>query len=180
MPRHVRGIAHEEIAAYSGSQQHRVCCTTGGITVNHEAISQICFSQRFQVQPPQTAAAVFSKLPFGSRYAGSLAEVLCSAELLAQMESICMESMARHVDWPREVVLGTSMRLDHCGPAPVGATVEVTGFVTTLGDRRVEFLVEARVASRTVAHGTLGFAVVEQAWRERAEQQPAAYAPALN
>ena len=146
--------------------------------MNHESISQICFAQDFEVQEAQTAPAVFSGLPFGRPYAGQLAEVLSSAALLAELESICIGELRPHVDWERHCVLGKGMHLEHCGAAQVGQRVEATGFVCSLGERSVHFHVEARVGARTVARALLSFAVVDQVWPQRqavpAEQVPVA------
>ncbi len=138
--------------------------------MNHEAVSQICFAQSFEVLAHQTARAVFANLPFGAGYAVLLADVLSTAQLLAHLESICMDAMHHHIDWPSERVLGTSMKLDHCGAATVGERIEVSGFVTGLGDRSVQFHVRACSGAREVAQGSLSFTLVTAAWQPRARR----------
>lgn len=129
--------------------------------MKHEPISQLCFVEQFGVQGTHTARALFEGLPFAGGYARRLPEVLASAALLAQLESICIAALEPHIDWPQERVLGRAMRMEHCGAARVDEVVQVSGFVSSLGDRSVQFHVEARVGTRTVARGTLSFAVVE-------------------
>lgn len=132
--------------------------------MNHEAISQIGLSETFTVQPHQTAPAVFAGLRHGASCAGRLAQVLCSAELFAQLESICIAALHPLVDWPGERVLGASVSLQHLRPAHVGDVVTVRGFVQQLGDRDVVFRVEAHVGARCLADATLRFVVVTDRW----------------
>lgn len=136
--------------------------------MNQEAISQICFSQRFTVQPHQTAAALFAAMPFGARHASRMAPVLGSAELLAQLESLCIDALHPLVQWPQERVLGTALKLEHRAAVQVGQTVQADGFVIGLGDHSATFCVRARVDDQQVAEATLTFVVVNAAWRPMA------------
>lgn len=145
--------------------------------MNHEAISQIGISETFTVQPEQTARAVYAKLPFGAAYAARLADVLCTVELLAQLESICAAALHPCVTWPGERVLGASFTLRHQGPARVGDVVAVRGFVQTLGDREVVFSVEGHVADRCVVDATLRFVVVPVREATRPAIHPAVASP---
>lgn len=131
--------------------------------MNHETISQLCFSEAFEVTPAHTAAALFTRLPFGSRHAGRMSEVLASAALLAQLESICIDALQPHVGGEGMRVLGRHMALDHRGAAAIGECVVVSGFVVRLGERSVEFHVSAQARgagpARELAQGTLAFVI---------------------
>lgn len=145
--------------------------------MNHEAISQLCFSERFTAQTHQTAATVFAQLPNAACHASRLANVLSTAQLLAQLESICMQALHPHLQWPRERVLGSAVKLGHKAPAVVGETAEMSGFVLGLGERSVDFHIVARVADRLIGEGLLTFAVVQDAWWQQAHR--AAAGPAM-
>ena len=86
--------------------------------------------------------------------------MLCTVELLAQLESICAAALHTLVAWPAERVLGADFTLRHQQPARVGDRVAVRGFVQTLGDREVVFRVEGQVGPRCVADATMRFVVV--------------------
>lgn len=152
--------------------------------MNHEAISQLCFSEAFEVTPAQTAAALFTRLPFGARHADRMAEVLASTALLAQLESICIDALQPHVRGDGRCVLGRRLSLDHRGTATVGERVIVSGFVTRMGDRSVQFSVSAEAAAgggplRTLAQGALEFVVADGAPPTRPGTPPTRKAPAV-
>lgn len=146
--------------------------------MNLEQISQTCFVTHFAVDAAHTARAVYAALPFGAGYAHRMADVLCSAHLLAHLEGVCIDAIHEQIDWAHETVLGVAMQLDHCGPARAGETVEVQGFVAGIGDHSVQFEMEARVGKRRVAAGRVTFAVVARAAAGQGDLRPAAPEPA--
>lgn len=133
--------------------------------MNHEAISQLCFSEAFVVTPAQTVAALFGGLPFRQRRANRTNGVLAGAALLAHLESICIAALMPYRGSAGRSVLGRRMALDHRGAAPIGETVAVSGFVIELGERSVRFHVRAERAGSPdlglLAEGTLDFVIVD-------------------
>ncbi len=140
--------------------------------MNLEQISQTCFVTHFAVDAAHTACSVYATLPFGAGYAQRMADVLCSAHLLAHLESVCIDAIHEQIDWAHETVLGVAMQLDHCGPALAGETVEVQGFVAGIGDHSVQFEVQACVGARAVASGRVCFVVVARQAAGQALPEP--------
>lgn len=121
--------------------------------MNHELISQICFSETYVVPSHQTARSLFTRLPHGQAYAETLIECIATGYLIAVLESICIKAMQEHVDPAVEVVVGRSMRVEHCGPIPPGATMCVSGWVEQIGNRSVTFRVSAQDEHERVCEG---------------------------
>ena len=66
--------------------------------MNLEQISQTCFVTHFAVDAAHTARAVYAALPFGAGYAHRMADVLCSAHLLAHLEGVCIDAIHEQID----------------------------------------------------------------------------------
>lgn len=111
--------------------------------MNHELISQICFAEIYVVPSHQTARSLFTRLPHGMAYADALIECLATGYLIAVIESICIKEMQAHIDADAEVVVGRSMRIEHCAPIPPGAAIRVSGWVEQVGRRSTTFCVRA-------------------------------------
>ena len=111
--------------------------------MNHELISQICFAEIYVVPSHQTARSLFTRLPHGMAYADTLIDCLATGYLIAVVESICIREMQQHIDPSVEVVVGRSIRIEHCGPIPSGATIRLSGWVEQLGNRSATFCVRA-------------------------------------
>lgn len=111
--------------------------------MNHELISQICFAETYVVPSHQTARSLFTRLPHGAAYADTLIECLATGYLIAVVESICIREMQEHVDLTTEVVVGRSIRIEHRGPIPPGATIRVMGWCAQLGRRSATFCIRA-------------------------------------
>lgn len=132
--------------------------------MDHETISQLCFSEAFTVAHEQTAAALFERLPLGRRPAEAMADRLAATALLAHLERLCIDALLPHAGGADHVVLSRRLWLDHGSSARRGERVQVCGFVSGLGERSVQFHVRAHGAcegNAPLAEGTLEFVVAE-------------------
>lgn len=111
--------------------------------MNHQGVSEICFEETYTVPADQTARSLFARLPHGVDYAERLIECLATGYLVAVIESICIREVQRHVDAQDEVVVGRSIRIEHGGPIPPGASLRVRGWLERIGRRSATFRVQA-------------------------------------
>lgn len=81
-------------------------------------------------------------------------EVLATGYLVALAEWACVELVKPHLDWPREMTLGTHVNLSHAAATPPGHTVEITARVLSVEGRRLTFAVTAHDGVDTVTEGT--------------------------
>ena len=131
--------------------------------MNHERISAICFAETYVVPSHQTARSLFTRLPHGQAYAETLVECIATGYLIAVLESICIKAMQEHIDPEAEVVVGRSIRVEHCGPIPPGATMRVSGWVEQIGNRSVTFRVTAHDDHEPVRDGQVTLVAAERA-----------------
>lgn len=115
----------------------------GNYSMDHQRVSEICFSEIYVVPSDQTARALFTRLLHGRGYADTLIECLATGYLIAVVESICILEMQRHIDGLAEVPVGHNIQLVHRGPIPPGATLCLTGWVEQVGERSATFCVRA-------------------------------------
>lgn len=111
--------------------------------MDHQRVSEICFDEVYVVPTDQTARSLFTRLPHGKAYAENLIECFATGYLIAVVESICIREMQRHIDPTTEVVVGCSIRVEHCGPIPPGATIRLSGWLERMGNRSATFSVRA-------------------------------------
>lgn len=114
-------------------------CNPRPLLMDHQRISEICFAETYVVPFHQTARSLFTRLPHGQAYAETLIECIATGYLVAVLESICIKAMQEHIDPATEVVVGRSIRIEHCGPIPPGATMRVSGWVEQIGNRSASF-----------------------------------------
>ena len=133
--------------------------------MNHQRVSEIFFEETYNVPPEQTAKSLFARLPHGAGYAERLLECLATGYLVAVIESICIREMQRHVG-DTEVVVGRSIRIDHCGPIPPGAPLRLRGWLQSLGERSATFLVRAHDAHEVVCEAAVTLVAAERAHME--------------
>lgn len=136
--------------------------STGTHFMNHERISAICFAETYVVPSHQTARSLFTRLPHGQAYAETLVECIATGYLIAVLESICIKAMQEHIEPDAEVVVGRSIRVEHCGPIPPGATMRVSGWVEQIGNRSVTFRVTAHDDHERVCDGQVTLVAAER------------------
>lgn len=96
-------------------------------------------------------------------YADTLIECLATGYVIAVVESICIKEMQKHIDLTTEVVVGRSMRLEHCSPIPPGAAIRVMGSCEQLGKRSATFCIRALDDHELVCEGHVTLVAADRA-----------------
>lgn len=147
---------------HSQSCADLACDNAPGQPMNHQGVSEIFFEESYTVPADQTAKSLFARLPHGSGYAERLIECLATGYLVAVIESICIREMQQHVD-AAEVVVGRTIRIDHRGPIPPGASVRLRGWLERMGERSATFRVQACDTDEVVCEATVTLVAVQRA-----------------
>lgn len=79
--------------------------------------------------------------------------VFATGYLVALAEWACIELIKPHLDWPREMTLGTHIDLSHTAATPPGFTVEVAATLTAVEGRKLVFSIRAHDGVDTVSEG---------------------------
>ena len=80
--------------------------------------------------------------------------VLATGYLVALVEWACIELIKPHLDWPREMTLGTHVNLSHVAATPPGLTVEVRVRLASVEGRKLVFEVSAHDGVDPIGTGT--------------------------
>ena len=80
--------------------------------------------------------------------------VFATGYLVALAEWACVELVKPHLDWPREMTLGTHVNLSHTAATPPGLTVEVRTRLQQVEGRRLVFAVSAHDGADAITSGT--------------------------
>ena len=79
--------------------------------------------------------------------------VFATGYLVALAEWACVELIKPHLDWPREMTLGTHVDLSHTAATPPGFTVEIAATLTAIEGRKLVFSVRAHDGADPIAEG---------------------------
>lgn len=80
-------------------------------------------------------------------------EVLATGYMVALAEWACVELVKPHLDWPREMTLGTHVDLSHLAATPPGLAVEVHARLEKVEGRRLVFQVRAHDGVDAITEG---------------------------
>jgi fluoroacetyl-CoA thioesterase len=105
---------------------------------------------RYRVPESKTVPRVYEEAPDFQM----MPPVFATGYLVALAEWACIELIKPHLDWPREMTLGTHVNLSHLAATPPGLTIEIRTRVTAVEGRRVVFAVSAHDGVDTVSKGT--------------------------
>jgi fluoroacetyl-CoA thioesterase len=79
--------------------------------------------------------------------------VFATGYLVALAEWACVELIKPHLEWPREMTLGTHVDLSHTAATPPGFTVEITATLSAIEGRKLVFSVRAHDGADPIAEG---------------------------
>jgi len=79
--------------------------------------------------------------------------VLATGYFVALAEWACIELIKPHLDWPREMTLGTHVDLSHVAATPPGLTVEVAAELAAVEGRKLSFTVRAHDGVDLIGEG---------------------------
>jgi fluoroacetyl-CoA thioesterase len=74
----------------------------------------------------------------------AMPKVFATGYMVALVKWACVELIKPHLDWPREMTLGTHVDLSHLAPTLPGMTVEVASCLLQVDGRRLVFRISAR------------------------------------
>ena len=104
---------------------------------------------RYKVPPSRTVPAIYPDAPDFQM----MPAVLATGYLVALAEWACIELIKPHIDWPREMTLGTHVNLSHLAATPPGFTVEVTTTLRAVEGRKLVFAITAHDGVDTISEG---------------------------
>src|SRR4029079_4699347 len=104
---------------------------------------------RYKVPDSKTVPRIYPEAPDFQM----MPAVLDTGYMVALCEWAAIELVKPHLDWPREMTLGTRVDLSHTAPTPPGFTVEVTTTLTAVEGRKLVFSIRARDDADTISEG---------------------------
>ena len=104
---------------------------------------------RYKVPASRTVPAIYPDAPDFQM----MPAVLATGYLVALAEWACIELIKPHLDWPREMTLGTHVNLSHLAATPPGFTVEVTTTLQAVEGRKLVFAISAHDGVDTISEG---------------------------
>ena len=104
---------------------------------------------RYRVPASKTVPRIYPEAPDFQL----MPDVLATGYMIALCEWAAVELIKPHLDWPREMTLGTHVDLSHVAATPPGFTVEVTASLVSVEGRKLVFAIHARDDDETIAEG---------------------------
>ena len=105
---------------------------------------------RYRVPESKTVPRIYPEAPDFQ----AMPAVFATGFMVALVEWACVELVKPHLDWPREMTLGTHVDLSHTAATPVGFTVEVRSRLQQVEGRRLVFAVSAHDGVDAITSGT--------------------------
>ncbi|HYC37494.1 MAG TPA: thioesterase family protein [Usitatibacter sp.] len=125
---------------------------------------------RYTVPASKTVPRIYEEAPDFQM----MPPVLATGYLVALVEWACIELIKPHLDWPREMTLGTHVDLSHTAATPPGLTVEVSTRLQAVDGRKLVFEVSAHDGVDPITRGRHERHVVDA---ERFQRKLAAKSP---
>ena len=104
---------------------------------------------RYRVPASKTVPRIYPEAPDFQL----MPEVLATGYMVALCEWAAIELIKPHLDWPREMTLGTHVDLSHVAATPPGFTVDVTATLVSVEGRKLSFSIHARDDAEMIAEG---------------------------
>jgi len=104
---------------------------------------------RYRVPASKTVPRIYPEAPDFQ----VMPEVFATGYLVALCEWASIELIKPHLDWPREMTLGTHVDLSHSAATPPGFTVEVTTTLRAVEGRKLVFAIHARDDADVISEG---------------------------
>jgi len=104
---------------------------------------------RYTVPPGRTVPHIYPEAPDFQL----MPAVLATGYLVALCEWAAVELVKPHLDWPRELTLGTRVDLTHVAATPPGFTVEIAVRLAAVEGRKLSFEVRASDGEELISEG---------------------------
>jgi len=105
---------------------------------------------RYRVPESKTVPALYPESPEFQ----AMPRVFATGFLVGLIEWACIRAVNPHLDWPREMTVGTHVDLSHEAATPPGLEVRVRVKLIEVDGRRLAFEVEADDGLQAVSRGT--------------------------
>jgi fluoroacetyl-CoA thioesterase len=105
---------------------------------------------RYRVPESKTVPALYPESPEFQ----AMPRVFATGFLVGLIEWACIRAVNPHLDWPREMTVGTHVNLSHEAATPPGMEVRVQVRLTEVDGRKLTFVVEADDGMQVVSRGT--------------------------
>jgi fluoroacetyl-CoA thioesterase len=120
-----------------------------GLSVKETLRPGLTRTFRYRVPESKTVPRIYPDAPDFQM----MPAVLATGYLVALCEWASIELVKPHLDWPREMTLGTHVDLSHTAATPPGFTVEVTATLTAVEGRKLVFAIQARDDTDAISEG---------------------------
>jgi fluoroacetyl-CoA thioesterase len=104
---------------------------------------------RYRVPESKTVPRIYPDAPDFQM----MPAVFATGSLVALCEWASIELIKPHLDWPREMTLGTHVDLSHTAATPPGFVVEVTATLEAVEGRKLVFRIVAKDGVDTISAG---------------------------
>jgi fluoroacetyl-CoA thioesterase len=118
---------------------------------------------RYRVTEARTVPRIYEDAPDFQM----MPAVLATGYMVALAEWACIELIKPHLDWPREMTLGTHVNLSHLAATPPGFTVEIRSRLEAVEGRKLVFKVSAHDGIDRITEGVHERHVIDAARFER-------------
>jgi fluoroacetyl-CoA thioesterase len=105
---------------------------------------------RYRVPDSKTVPEIYPEAPDFQL----MPRVFATGYLVALAEWACVELVKPHLDWPREMTLGTHVNLSHAAATPPGFTIEVRTRLEQVEGRKLVFALSAHDGVDAITAGT--------------------------
>jgi fluoroacetyl-CoA thioesterase len=122
---------------------------------------------RYRVPESKTVPRIYPEAPDFQL----MPQVFATGYLVALAEWAAIELIKPHLDWPREMTLGTHIDLSHIAATPPGFMVEVTATLSAIEGRKLVFDIRAHDGVDTISEGRIERHLID---RERFDRKLAA------
>jgi fluoroacetyl-CoA thioesterase len=113
----------------------------------------------FKVPASKTVPALYPE----SEDFAAMPEVFATGFLVGFLEWACILAIKPHLDWPRELTLGTHVDVSHEAGTPPGLEVTATVELLAVEGRKLTFAVEAHDGVDVIARGRHERFVIDRA-----------------
>ncbi len=105
---------------------------------------------RYRVPESKTVPALYPESPEFQ----AMPRVFATGFLVGLVEWACIRALHPHLDWPREMTVGTHVNLSHEAATPPGMEVRVRVRLAEVDGRKLTFAVEADDGMQVISRGT--------------------------
>lgn len=107
------------------------------------------YEHKFLLPPSKTVPALY---PEAEEFL-AMPEVFATGFMVGFLEWACIKCINPHIDWPREMTLGTHIDVSHQAATPPGLEVTATVELIEVDGRRLVFQVEAHDGVEVISKG---------------------------